>query len=395
MNGLSSMKRHLMRSFLMMVGIIVGITALTLIFSLSKGVEKQIMKRVEKFGLSSLMIRTGGGREMGMPLSGTISTMKLSDLTAIENEVSNIKGMAPMLPGRQEIKYMENTATAMVFGVTPAYDFVWNWGVTNGEFIDESDISSSSRVALLGPTVLAELFGENDPLGEQIRIGNVSFTVKGVLVSKGTSPGGGDMDNRILIPLTTSMRRLMNVDYISMAKVLLKDYKKMDQTVSQISEILREQHHLTGDEPDDFRVITPTHVTEFASEVYGTFNVFLLLVAGISLLVGGIVVANLMLISVNERTGEIGLRKAVGARSKDILLQFLSETTVIAIAGGVIGIVLGLLGAKSLNIIMELPAAISWEAPVLGVLFSTVVGIISGVQPARRAAALDPVDTLR
>ena len=191
------------------------------------------------------------------------------------------------------------------------------------------------------------------------------------------------------------MRRLMNVDHIASIKVLLKDHNQMEQTVEQISSILRERHHLAAEETLDFRVIEPTQIKAMATKISGTFNLFLVLIAGLSLIVGGIVVANLMLISVNERTSEIGLRKAVGARSKDILLQFLMETTAITFIGGILGVVLGLAGAQILALITKMPASVSWEALVLGIVFSSIVGIAAGVFPARRAAALEPVETLR
>ena len=395
-SGFLTMGRHKMRTFFMMIGIVVGITALTLVLSLGKGAEKKIMERVEKFGLSSLMIWSGGGREIGPLSGGPITTLTMNDIAALQQEIPNIDILAPMQRIRDfEIKYQEKNVSAMIIGTSPDWEPVWNWGVTSGEFFTDSDMKSMARVALLGPTVLQELFGETDPIGEQIRIGNVIFRVKGILQSKGTSPGGGDMDNRILIPITTAMRRLMNVDYIASIKVLLIDHHEMNQTVKQIATILRERHHLAAQEPDDFRVIEPTQVKAMASKIIGTFNLFLALIAGLSLIVGGIVVANLMLISVNERTSEIGLRKAVGARSKDILLQFLMETTAITIIGGILGVVIGLSGAQILALTTKLPASVSWEALLLGIVFSSIVGIAAGIFPARRAAALEPVETLR
>ena len=395
-SGFRAMGRHKLRTFFMMIGIVVGVTVLTLTFSLGKGAEKRVMERVEKFGLSSLMIRSGGGRDMGPRLRDITTTLTLEDIPALRQEISNIDMMAPLLfiSGR-EIKYQEKSVNARVIGTSPEWDPVQNWGVTSGEFITDSDMNSMARTALLGPTVLKDLFGEMDPIGEQIRVGNVPFKVKGVLVSKGTSPGGGDMDNRILIPISTAMRRLMNVDYITMIKIKLKDHRQMKQTVDQITDILRDRHHITAQEPDDFLVVTPTLVTEMASSVSGTFDLFLVLIAGLSLIVGGIVIANLMLISANERTSEIGLRKAVGGRSRDILFQFLIETTSITIAGGIGGIILGMLGAQALSFATQLPVSLSWEALVLGIVFSSIVGMVAGVHPARKAAELEPVETLR
>ncbi len=395
-SGFRIMRRNKLRTFFMMIGIIVGITSLTLIFSLSKGAEKMIMNRVEKFGLNSILIQSGGGREVGLSKGGLTTTLTLDDLKAIQNEIQNVAEISPLqlITGR-DTKYMGKTASAVVIGATPEWEEVWDWSVTDGEFIDQHDMATTARVALIGLTAAGELFGSNDPIGEQIHIGNVAFEIKGVLEPKGTSPGGGDMDNRIMIPLSTLMRRMMNVDYIASAKLLIYDTDQINDSIEDIGMILRERHHLADQEPDDFRLVGPTQVMELATKIAGTFNLFLILVSGLSLIVGGIVVANLMLISVNERKGEIGLRKAIGARSQDILTQFLAETTVITVIGGIIGILLGLAGAEVLDKLIALPASISWEALVLGLLFSSIVGIAAGMMPARRAATLDPIESLR
>jgi len=248
---------------------------------------------------------------------------------------------------------------------------------------------------LIGTTDVDTLFGDIDPIGEQIRIGTVPFRVIGVLKQRGIDPHGWDRDNEILVPYTTAMRRLMNIDYVQTAKLLVKDPRKIERTTERITVILRERHTLAESEPNDFSILTPVQVQEMVSSTNRIFTLFLPLIAGISLIVGGVIVANLMLISVNERTSEIGLRKAVGARSKDIQLQFLAETTVITLLGGMIGIVLGLVGSQAVSAMMKLPPSLSWEALGLGVIFSTLVGLIAGVLPARRAASLQPVETLR
>jgi len=256
-------------------------------------------------------------------------------------------------------------------------------------------MSSLNRICLIGPTVKKELFGENNPIGEQIQVGNVQFEIKGVLVSKGTSPGGGDMDNRVMIPLSTFMRRVANVDYLAGIKILLESGSDINKTSEEITSILRERHKLADGIPDDFTVTTPTEVTKMAEKISGTFNLFLVLLAGISLITGGIVVANIMFISVNERKKEIGLRKAIGANIKDIMNQFLFESSAVALMGGLIGIILGTVGAKILSLVMQMPISISWGSILIGVVSSTLIGIIAGIQPARRAAKQEPIDALR
>lgn len=397
LNALKSLGKNKLRSFLMMIGIIIGIIALTLIVSVGFGAKDLVMERVSKFGTESLMIRAGGGVQLSqMNAAQGSTTLNLEDAEYLEREIPEIKGVAPFSSkGNSELKYFEKATTATIIGCTPSYAPVWNWDVTVGEFITDEDMKTLNRVCLIGPTVQKELFGDNYPIGEQIRIGNIQFEVKGILESKGTSPGGGDMDNRIMIPLSTFMRRVANIDYLSAVKVLLHNPKEMNTTVEKISQILRERHNLAEGVPNDFTVITPTEVTKMAEKVSGTFNIFLALLAGLSLITGGFVIANIMTISVNERKKEIGLRKAVGASSKKIVMQFLFEALAVTISGGIIGIVLGGAGAIILGIVMQMPVSVSWESILIGVVSSSVIGIIAGIQPAKKAARLNPIEALK
>lgn len=389
--------KNKLRTFLMMIGIVIGITALTLIVSVGLGAQARIMERVKKFGLESMMVFAGAGREMGQPTSGQPSTsLKLEDAVVMKQEISAIADVAPFnRKGQAEVKFQEKSATTSVFGVTPSWAPVWDWDAAEGDFLTDEDLASLARVCVIGPTVQKELFGTANPIGEQLRIGNVQFEIKGIMQAKGTSPAGGDMDDRIYIPLSTLMRRVMNVDYISNVKIRLTTAKDMDKTAADIKALLRERHKLASGTPDDFTITTPTEVTKMAEKVAGTFNIFLALIAAISLITGGVVVANIMLISVNERRKEIGLRKAVGAKRKDIMLQFLYEATAVTLTGGVIGIVLGAIGAKILEAVTQMPTSISWESVALGIVFSSLVGIIAGLQPAKKAAALQPVEAMR
>ena len=389
--------KNKMRTFLMMIGIVIGITALTLIIAVGIGAQDRVMERVKKFGLQSMMVFAGGGREMGQPISGApVTTLTLRDVETIKREVRHVDEVAPFnRKPNAEIKYRDKSTTAAVFGITPSWAYVWDWDVQSGDFISENDMQNLNRVCLIGPTVKKELFADENPIGQQIRIGNVQFEVKGVMQPKGTSPGGGDMDNRVNIPLSTFMRRVANVDYIFGIKILLTLANDMQKTAENIRAILRERHTIAEGLPDDFRIVTPDEVTQFAEKVAGTFNIFLALVAGIALIAGGVVVANIMLISVNERKREIGLRKAVGARSKDIKLQFLLEAVAVTLAGGIIGIILGGIGAQILKMVTGIPVSVSWVSIALGVVSSSLVGIIAGMQPATRAAKLQPVESLR
>ena len=397
-DALKNLGKYKTRSFLMMIGIVIGILALTMVVSIGFGAKNLVMERVKKFGLESIMVNAGAGSVMSRQTSPgqQTTTLKLEDAEYLMKEIRAIKDVAPFnRRGNSNISYFEKSTTAAIFGVTPSWANVWDWDVTEGEFINDEDMSSLNRICLIGPTVQKELFGDKNPMGEMIQVGNVQFEVRGILVSKGTSPGGGDMDNRVMIPLSTYMRRVANVDYLAGIKILLKSSSDIDKTSQEIASVLRERHNIADGLPDDFAVTTPTEVTKMAEKVSGTFNLFLALLAGISLVTGGIVVANIMFISVNERKKEIGLRKAVGANTIDIMNQFLFEASAVTLMGGIAGIILGAAGAKILNIVMQMPVSISWASILTGVISSTIIGIVAGIQPARRAAKLQPVDTLR
>jgi putative ABC transport system permease protein len=389
--------RNKVRTFLMMIGVVIGIVALTLVVSAALGARERVMERVRKFGLDSLMVNAGGGQEMGRPSSGQpTTTLRIEDALALKEEVKAVVGAAPFNRRPQtEVKFEDRSTTTAVFGVTPAWVPVWDWGAKSGDFIIEEDMDTLARVAVIGETARRELFGTADPIGETVRLGNVPFEIKGLMQDKGTSPGGGDMDNRLYIPLTTFMRRVANVDYLSGIKVRLRSVKDMDAAVADIQAVLRERHRIAPGMPDDFTVRKPDEVKEMAEKVAGTFNILLVVVAAISLVAGGVVVSNIMLISVNERRREIGLRKAVGARRRDIVLQFLLESTAVTLSGGIAGLALGAAGTRIMAALTKLPTVLSWESAALGVVFSSLVGLVAGLHPARRAAALAPVDALR
>lgn len=389
--------KNKLRSFLMMIGIVIGIIALTLVVSAGLGAQKRILERVQKFGLDSLMVFSGGGREMGRPVGGQpIANLKLDDAEALRKEIPDIRELAPFnRKSMTEIIFQDLNTTATIFGVTPEWAPVWDWTSREGDFITYEDMDRLARVAVIGETVRRELFDGVNPIGEFVQVGNVQFEIKGIMEIKGTSPGGGDMDNRIYIPLSTYMRRVANVDYLAGIKVRLQSHKHVDRAAAEIASLLREQHRIAPGMPDDFSVRKPDQVKKMAENVAGTFNLLLIIIAGISLIAGGVVVSNIMLMSISERTKEIGLRKAVGAQRRHILYQFLLESTVVTLMGGVLGLALGVAGSGVMARITGTPVSISWEIGVLGVLCSSLVGIIAGLQPARRASALQPVEALR
>ncbi|MEX0680517.1 MAG: ABC transporter permease [Balneolales bacterium] len=389
--------RNRMRSFLMMIGVVIGITALTMVVAAALGAQERIVDRVKQFGYETLMVRAGGDLTMGTHTGGgEVITLKIEDAQAIKRDIDSVIEVAPFNRiGREDAVYSNRSVQTPLFGVPPEWSTVWNWNVIRGDFISRNDMERMARVCVIGPTVQQELFGEDDPLGEIIRVGNVPFEVIGVMEPRGISAGGGDMDNRVFIPLSTFKRRVANVDHIYGIRILLGSDQDADQAVTDITALLRERHRLALGVTDDFSIRSAEEVQAMVEGMLGTFNLFLILVAGISLIAGGVVVANIMLISVNERRREIGLRKAVGARSRDITVQFLFEAMAVTFTGGVMGMILGGVGSALLETLAQTPTTVSWEIVMVGVVFSILVGILAGLQPARRAAVLQPVDSLK
>jgi putative ABC transport system permease protein len=396
--------RNRLRSSFMIVGIAVGITVLTVVLSAGMGAREQVMDRVRVFGLENLMVWAGGPTDQtrmgsgggGGEASAVTATLKPGDAEAIRDQVRGVREVAPFArAGQTEVRWRDRSFTAPTFGVTPEWLGVWDWHVVRGTFVSYEDDEVMARTAAIGPTVVRELFGDHDPLGETIQVGGVPFEIVGVMLEKGTSAGGGDMDNRVFVPLSTYMRRVANVDYLSGIRVQVRGVRDMEPAAADIAALLRERHNLAPGVADDFRVTTPTEVTAMVEEMQGTFSLFLILVAAIALLVGGVVVANIMLLSVSERRAEIGLRKAVGARARHIRGQFLLEAVAVTFLGGVGGVLLGLAG----NVIMErftgTPALLTWHVLAAAIVFATVVGLVAGLHPARKAAAMAPVDALR
>jgi putative ABC transport system permease protein len=284
---------------------------------------------------------------------------------------------------------------APVVGVTPEFADAWQWYAEQGDFISEEDNSGMSKNCMLGKTVVKELFGDQNPISETIRVNNTNFKVIGVLSARGSSPHGMDMDSRVMVPLTTAMKRLYNVTYIGMIRLYVDNPSQLNEISKSVTALLKERHHITPPQEDDFRVTNTEATAKTVKGVSKTLTTFLMLLSLISLGVGGIVIANIMFISVNERKKEIGVRRAFGARARDIMNQFLGEALIVTLIGGVAGTILGVGISKGIAILMKMPAMISWEPFVLAIVFSTIVGIAAGLQPAKRASALNPVDAIR
>jgi putative ABC transport system permease protein len=293
------------------------------------------------------------------------------------------------------VSYERATSDIRVLGHSHTSPEVWNRGTDQGSYFSQADVQSAARVAVVGTNAVADLFGDVDPIGQQIRIGTVPFDVIGVLEPYGIDPHGIDKDNEIHVPYTTVMRRLRNVDYIAASKIMVDPDADLDGTVEAVAALLRARHGLAASEPDDFRMFTPMQVRRMVESANSTFGVFLPIVALIAILAGGVVVVNLMLLSVNERRNEIGLRKAIGARTRDVWWQFVLEATAVTTVGGLLAIGLGVGIVKLAQMHGMAGSEFPWPVTLLGLGVAMAVGLVSGVFPARRAARMDPIDALR
>jgi putative ABC transport system permease protein len=395
MHSLRMMSRYKLRSFFMMLGSFIGVAALTFVISIGQSAQKKMLATIGQiFGDSSIIIHDGGGMMMGAP-RGPGSRLKIDDIAAIQKELPEILAWDPEQALVISVRRGDAADSASVRGESERFEQVWNRTAARGELFDVSAIASSSRVAVIGPTVAQQLFGNDDPIGADIQIGSVPFRVIGILESWGTDAHGMDRDNEVVVPITTLMRRLTNIDKISAAKLIVSDPAHADDTKRSIARILRDRHSLAPGQPDDFSIITATQVRRMMNEVQRVMYLYLPLVAGIALIAGGIVSASLMLVSVNERVGEIGLRQAVGARPDAIRLQFILETATTTVLGGLVGIILGFAVAQLGATRMHLGAVHPWTAAVLGIAASAIVGSLAGVLPAIRASKLRPAEALR
>jgi putative ABC transport system permease protein len=364
--------------------------------AVGKGTEKKVMKRVEVFGPRAMMLIAGGGRALPPP-DTSVTTLTLEDAQAIRNEVPNLEFVAPQAwQFDVNLKHEANQIQTVVWGVEPEWHQAWSWPVAEGAEITDEDVATMNRTCVIGSSVKRDLFGGDDPIGKSLYINKVSLTVKGVLEHRGTSGGpGGDFDNRVIIPITTAMRRVMNVDHVGAIRIVTQDASLMERQARQIEDLIRRRHHITPDVDDDFRIITPAIIADMVRGTSRTLSLLLTALASLSLLVGGVVLMNILLISVAERTKEIGLRRAVGATRGDIFAQFLTESLSVTFLGMLLGSALGGAASLALGRLTPMPAVVSWEPFALALVFALLVGTFFGVQPARRAARLRPVEALR
>ena len=408
--SLASLGANKLRSGLTLLGIVIGVAAVISLMAIGQGVQQSITSNIESLGSNLLFVQPGeatsGGPGGGLGGgAGSAATLTLQDAYALDDPVfaPSVKAVAPEIRASGQVSAGRNNTFAQIYGVTPEYSEVRNFPVEEGDFIREGHLANNSQVAVLGQTINETLFGNRDSLGQPIRINGRQFEVIGVLESKGSS-FFGNFDNQILVPITTAYYRIssqrtthgeIGVDSIN---VQMPDIEAMDSGMRQVATVLRLRHQVTGE--DDFIITNQRETIETLQETTNTFVVFLGAIAGISLLVGGIGIMNIMLVSVTERTREIGIRKAMGAKRRDILLQFMSEATLLSLGGGAAGVMAGatiarLLNGRPLLGSNAMQTSFSWDIALLALGVAAAIGLFFGIYPAMRAASLHPIDALR
>ncbi len=387
--------RYKLRSFFMSLGIVIGVAGLVVMRSMGTGAEQDMLDKMERmFSASSIVIlNTGGGMKGGRRDPGQLT---IEDIEAINDQLEQVIDWNPSVAAmEQEVQYQGKSRSLMIVGHSERAELVSGRGVVEGEFFSGNDVRSAARVALIGSKTAEALFGDENPVGKRIRIGMSPYRVKGVLDEQGVDPHGMDRDDEVHIPITTIMRRLLNVEFIGAAKLLVSSPAEVDEVADQVADLLHARHGLADDQPDDFSIFTPMQVQEAVREANRVLTVYLPATAGIALLVAAIVIANIMLIGIRERVAEIGLRKAVGATDRQISGQFLLESLAVTAISGVIGVGIGAGVLSVLARTISAEARISVDSIVLGLTAALVVGVLAGFLPARLAARLQPVDALR
>ena len=390
----ASLIANKMRSILTMLGIIIGVAAVIALVSIGNGVKQDIQNSISSLGSNLLMVMPGAPRTPGVrPSAGSMKSLKVSDYEAI-SKLDGVKAASPMTNGSYVVIYQNKNWTTSVSGVSYNYLDVNNWSMKSGRFLSEKNVQNRERVAVVGKTVVKNLFGDEDPVGAEIRVKNIPFRIIGVLNSKGSGAMGNDQDDMVIIPYTTAMERVEGVDYLRMIYVVGKDENGIDRLQSDIENLLRVRHGIKDTNLDDFNIQNMNSIMETMEETTGTLTLFLGAVAAISLVVGGIGIMNIMLVSVTERTREIGVRKALGATYNVIVTQFLIEAVVISLMGGIIGIILGVGSSKLIGMASGMSTVISIPTIVMSFAFSMAIGLVFGIYPARKAAKLNPIDAL-
>ena len=391
-----SIVKNKMRTLLTMLGIIIGVGAVIIMVAVGEGAQSQIQEQIQNLGTNMLVITPGASTSGGVSQgASSFNRLKLEDAEKIRNESAFIAGVSPVIFTRTQIVGGTGNWRSTIHGVTTDYPLIRDWELTSGRFFDASEQRTGKKVLILGATIAEQLFPNSDPVGERVLVRNVPLEVIGVLEKKGQTPDGNDQDDVALAPILTVQRRLSNWNFIRQILVNTYSPDDIDEAQEELRAIMRESHGLAEWEGDDFEIRNQAQLSEAAEGTTEVMTMLLAAIASISLLVGGIGIMNIMLVSVTERTREIGIRMAIGARGSDVLTQFLIESIVMSIFGGAIGVAVGFGGASLLASFTGWNTVVNTETVIVAIVFSAAVGIFFGFYPARKAASLNPIDALR
>ena len=393
--ALRGLKLNRGNTLLMTLGVMIGIASLTVIVAIGFGIKVKVLDRISNlgFGPESFSVMAGAGK-MFFSRSKNTTSMSLQDAEDLL-ALPTVRLVVPRQRKRMQIINKKEFTSTRVYGVTPDWQRARGWQVVDGVFLSDTDLDRKKKVVVLGATPVRKLFKDTDPIGKMVRLQNNYYEVIGLLQEKGLTESGYDPDDRALIPLTTSMSRLTHETHLHSIKVVTLDASQVPKTMEAVKRVLRRNHNLSVLSEDDFRFVTPEGIMEWVTESAQAMNRMLILLSTVSLLVGGVVIMNILLVSISERVREIGIRRCFGARKSDITLQFLFESILVSLLGGILGIGLGLsisFGLKRLDI---LPTQITWEPFVLSFVFCTLIGLIFGIHPARKAALMSPEESIR
>jgi putative ABC transport system permease protein len=394
--ALLALLRNKMRSTLTILGIIIGVGAVICTVAIGQGASRQVQQQISSLGDNLIFISAGsvnrGGVQMG---SSATKTLTAEDAKAIQQQVPEIKSVSPGVGWAGQVVYEGQNWFTQIRGVSPEYLSIREWPVVDGSSFTQRDVDTAANVCLLGQTVVENLFGDEEPVGKIVRVGSIPFVVVGVLQSKGASTFGQDEDDTVIMPYTTVQKKLSGNDWLQYIMCSAVSQQATPSAIQQISGLLRERHRLRADQDDDFIIRSAQALAEAQAQSGQVMTLLLASIASVSLLVGGIGIMNIMLVSVTERTREIGVRIAIGATEQDVQLQFLSEAMVLSLMGGAIGVLAGVAGSMAVANMLKWPTSIPLTSIVIAVLFSAAVGVFFGYYPARKASQLDPIQALR
>ena len=394
--ALRALRRNKLRSFLTMLGIIIGVGAVIAMVAIGEGAKALVRAQIASLGTNVLVVLPGssvpGGVRTGV---GGVRTLVDGDARAIAEEIPAVSFASPSTRGTQQVIAGNQNWATLIQGVSPEFQQIRDWQVEDGRFITDGDVDSAAKVAVIGQTVADSLFGNEDPLDAVIRIRNIPFRVVGILQGKGQTGQGIDQDDMIMVPYTTMQKRIQRITWVHSIHVSVVSAERMQEAQQQMTALLRQRHRIQADQEDDFLIRNLTDIAAASSGTTEVMAVLLGAIASISLLVGGIGIMNIMLVSVTERTHEIGIRMAVGARSRDIMLQFIVEAVVMAALGGALGILVGIGSSSIIHRVMEWPVLVRPDIVMAALLVSGGVGVFFGFYPAQKASHLDPIEALR